>query len=48
MDDLIVWSDGTFCFQSELHEYHFMSDDYKIIQFGTEEYDETLKEFGYV
>jgi hypothetical protein len=36
LDDIAWWSDGTWCFGSELEEYlSFMSDDYETIRYGT-------------
>lgn len=34
-DDLIVWSDGTVCMGSELHQMAHMSDDYEVVKPGT-------------
>lgn len=39
MDDLIVWPDGTYCTRSDFHEMSFMSDDYEILPYLSEEYN---------
>lgn len=39
IDDIYVWCDGTWCYGDDLEEYlSFMSDDYRLIECGTEEY----------
>ena len=39
-DDLILWSDGTWCFGYELHdEMTHMSDDYEVIPCGSDRYN---------
>lgn len=40
IDDIFVWPDGTWCYRYELSEYSWKSDDYFVVFFGTEEYDE--------
>lgn len=37
-DDIVLWSDGTWCYGSEFPEMTFMSDDYQILKFGTIEH----------
>lgn len=39
-DDVILWPDGTWCYRYQLPEYSHMSDDYRVIEFDTFEYDE--------
>ena len=41
-EDVILWSDGTWCYRHELVEYGHMSDDYIVIEYGS-----FLKEEGY-
>lgn len=41
-NDLIVWSDGTFCFRYDLAEYSWMSDDYYVLPFATKAYYQFL------
>ena len=36
-DSIVMWSDGTWCYYSEIDQYLWMSDDYRIIPFGSEE-----------
>lgn len=46
-DDLCVWADGTACYRFELSEMTWLSDDYMVIPFGTEEYDSICAAMGY-
>lgn len=41
-DDVFLWSDGTWCFRFERENggYDHMSDDYRILQPNTQEYEE--------
>lgn len=41
-DDIILWPDETWCFYSELWEFHWMSDDYEVISYGTDRWTEFL------
>lgn len=38
LDDILIWPDGTWCYQFELHEMQWMSDDYERLQFDSPEY----------
>ena len=44
-EDLIVWPDSTTCFAYELHEMTHMSDDYKRIPYGSEEWELAYAEY---
>ena len=46
-EDVILWSDGTWCYRHELVEYGHMSDDYIVIEYGTTSWNNFLKEEGY-
>ena len=35
-DDILLWPDGTWCFRTEEGQYLHMSDDYEVLQPGTE------------
>lgn len=37
-EDIIEWADGTWCYRYELSEYSFMSDDYRVIADGSDEW----------
>jgi hypothetical protein len=39
MEDIMLWSDGTWCYRYELYEMQHMSDDYEILEYGSIEYD---------
>lgn len=39
-EDILEWADGTTCFRHELSQMTYMSDDYKVIKFGTPEHDQ--------
>ena len=43
-DDLIVWADGTQCYRSELTEFSHMSDDYKVVSFGSVLYNQLVNQ----
>lgn len=38
-EDILRWSDGTWCFRYELHEMTHMSDDYEVITDQHPEYE---------
>lgn len=38
MIKVVVWPDGTWCDEEELHEYTHMSDDYEIVYLTEVEY----------
>jgi hypothetical protein len=40
LEDICLWPDGTWCFVEDLPEFGFMSDDYRVIEFGCAEHDE--------
>lgn len=44
MQDIFLWPCGTWCYREDILEYRCMSDDFKVIKEGTEEYKEFLKE----
>lgn len=48
IEDVILWSDCTWCYRHELTEYGHMSDDYIVIEYGTARWNNFLKEEGYV
>ena len=39
-EDVMLWSDGHWCYRYQFAEMRYRSDDYKIIHFGTSEYKE--------
>lgn len=39
-DDVFLWPDGTYCTRADAHEYHHMSDDYRVIHVNTFEWTE--------
>lgn len=41
--DVILWPDGTWCYGDEIWEMGFMSDDYRVLRFGTLEYIKFFK-----
>ena len=43
IEDLLMWSDGTWCYRYELSEMNHMSDDYRVIAFDSDEYKELMK-----
>ncbi len=44
LEDIMLWSDGTWCYRYELEEYSWKSDDYEVFYFGTPEYDNFTNE----
>lgn len=45
-EDILIWSDDTWCYRYELHEMNHMSDDYFVLQFASMDYIKFLeKEF---
>lgn len=47
-EDICVWSDGTWCYGEELEEMlSFMSDDFQVLKFDTQEYWEFLVDQDY-
>ena len=38
IEDVMVWSDGTWCYRYELGEFKHISDDYTTLYFGTYKY----------
>ena len=43
LEDILMWSDGTWCYRHELSEMNHMSDDYRVIAFDSAEYKELMK-----
>jgi hypothetical protein len=43
-DDIILWPDDFHCFRSELSEFNDKSDDYRVVYFGTAEWNELAAE----
>jgi len=41
-EDIILWSDNTWCYREELHEMNHMSDDFIIIPFGSLYYPDNI------
>ena len=48
MEDVLLWSDGTWCYRHELLEYGWMSDDYTVLEYGTQRWDKFLMDNEYV
>ena len=47
-EDICLWSDGTRCYGEELEEMmSFMSDDFQVLKFDTQEYWEFLVDQDY-
>lgn len=40
LEDVCLWSDGTWCFFENLFEMSHMSDDYRMVEAGTSEWFE--------
>lgn len=47
-EEICLWADGTWCYWDQLIEYSYMSDDYTILKFGTEEYDAFMADLNSV
>ncbi len=45
-EDICLWPDGTWCYGEELEEYTWMSDDFEVIKYMTERYQEFWKEYN--
>ena len=43
-EDVLLWSDGTWCYRAELANMLHMSDDYECILVDTERYTEFFKQ----
>ena len=43
MIKVIVWPDGTWCDEEDLHEYTHMSDDYEIVYLTDLQYEKLLE-----
>lgn len=39
IEDILVWSNGTWCYRYEQHEMTHLGDDFQILYFGTPEYN---------
>jgi len=40
LEDVFVWPDGSWCYRCEIHEYRWISDDYSVVEYRSEEYKE--------
>lgn len=38
-EDIMLWPDDTWCYRYEILDYGHKSDDYEVIYFGTERYE---------
>ena len=47
-EDVILWTDGTWCYRHELTEYGRTSDDYTVLEYGTVRWRRFLKDNEYV
>lgn len=39
-DDILLWSDGFWCFREELHPRFLRDDDFQVVECGSDEWDE--------
>lgn len=46
-EDIMLWSDGTWCFRDELEEMTHMSDDYKVLLENSTEWELFLLKEGF-
>lgn len=37
-DDICIWACGSWCLRGELSSYHYMSDDYMVLEVDSEEW----------
>ena len=44
IEDVIIWSDGTWCYRHELVEYGRLIDDHVVLEYGTTRWSSFLKE----
>ena len=44
LEDVCLWPDGTWCYRFEKYEMNHMGDDYEVLPYGTEKYNEFFKE----
>ena len=44
IEDIFLWADGTWCHRYSYEEYSWMSDDFRIISFDSEEYNKFMQE----
>jgi hypothetical protein len=42
-EDIILWSDDTWCYRYELSEMNYMSDDYFVLQFASTDWIKLLE-----
>ncbi len=40
IEDVFIWCDSAWCYRYESNEMQHLSDDYKVLSFGTKEYDD--------
>lgn len=47
LEDVFLWSDGTWCYREEYHnnEMLHMSDDFQILSLNSEEYNKFFEQF---
>lgn len=43
IEDIALWPDGQWCYRYELNEMQHKSDDYRVLYFGTTEYEAFVK-----
>jgi len=46
IDDVMLWADGTWCYRSELEHMTYMSDDYEVIRFGSQKWNDLMMAHG--
>ena len=47
IEDILLWPDGTWCYRYELKEMTHKSDDYGVLYFDSEEYNEFLEKYDF-
>lgn len=47
LEDILLWSDDTWCCRYELEEMTHKSDDYEVLYFDSEEYNEFLEKYDF-
>lgn len=43
-DDVLIWPDGCWCFRSELSEFGYRGDDFRVVPVGTSEWHELIED----
>lgn len=46
IEDVFLWSDGTWCYRCELQEMQHMSDDFEVLLFDSPEYLVFMEKFN--